>query len=134
MTPNTASTPCSPRFVTVIVGSDISELRSEPARARATRSVRPRMISPRFFLSTSWIAGAMRPPWRIEMATPRWMPLAGWNAPFTQKPFSSGTFAERERHGLQLQGAHQQPLGDGRFSFSRASHSAARCIGTISDR
>ena len=38
MTPKTLSTPRSPRLVTVIVGSDISELRSEPARARETRS------------------------------------------------------------------------------------------------
>src|SRR5581483_12072927 len=35
---NTVSTPCSPRLATVIVGSDNSELRKLPARARLTRS------------------------------------------------------------------------------------------------
>lgn len=34
MMPKTLSTPCSPKLVTVIVGSLNSELRKEPARAR----------------------------------------------------------------------------------------------------
>ena len=70
MTPNTASTPCSPKLVTVIVASAISELRSTPARTRFTKSRKFTMISLKLCLSTSWSAGAMSPPWRKEIATP----------------------------------------------------------------
>ena len=64
-------------------------------------------------MSTSWIAGAMRPPWRIEMATPRWMPLRGLERSVHPEAVQLRRLRERERHGLQLQRAHQQPLGDG---------------------
>src|SRR5581483_6853717 len=55
------SAPRSPRLVTVIVGSENSELRSCPARARVTRSRNASISSSRFSASASWIAGATRP-------------------------------------------------------------------------
>src|SRR3972149_2454348 len=70
MMPKTVSTPCSPRLVPLIVGSDSSELRRPPARARWTRSRKFRMRSPRLWRSASWRAGATTPPPLSEMAKP----------------------------------------------------------------
>ena len=66
---------------TVIEGSLISELRSEPARARFTRSESAGISSSSGRRSTSCSAGAIRPPWRSEMATPTCAAAAGSKPP-----------------------------------------------------
>src|SRR3990172_6161227 len=70
----TVSAPRSPRLVTVIVGSESSELRSDPARARETRSRKPGITSSRLSYSAWCSAGATRPPPRRKIAMPRCTP------------------------------------------------------------
>ena len=61
-----------------MVGSDISELLRLPARARFTRSESELINSSKLSLSTAWIAGAINPPCRSEIATPTCTASLGW--------------------------------------------------------
>ena len=103
MTPKTASALSSPRFVTVMVGSLISELRSVPARARPTTSPRAVMSSASGRWSVSRIAGATRPPWRSETATPMWIALEGRYVAVDEVAVELGEVAKRERRRLEEQ-------------------------------
>ncbi len=125
MTPNTESTPLSPRLVTVIVGSDISELRSEPARARATRSVRSSISSSSGFSATSWMAGATRPPPRSEIATPTWVPVAGSKWSSRQNPLNSPNFGRASATALSCSTAGRIRSVIGRPAFCSVSQSSA---------
>ena len=127
--PWTSSTPWSPRLVTVIVGSDSSELLSVKPRARATRSVSSRISSSRLFASASRIAGATSPPCRIEIATPRWMPGPGRNAPFSKKPLSCGCFRSASATAFSSSTASSTRCVTGRPSLRAASQRLARASG-----
>ena len=91
ITPSTDSAPRSPRLVAVTVGSDSSEPRSRPVRARCTRSRSDCISAGSDSVSASWIAGATSPPPRSAIAQPRCTRDDGRNAPSSTKPLSSGT-------------------------------------------
>src|SRR5271168_3140637 len=103
MTPNTVSTPRSPRLVTVIVGSDISELRNAPLRARVTRSrSRAIRVLERKFVrvanSRRDQAAAADGDRRADMdAGPRLKPFGG------EEPVELRGLAERTRNRLEQQ-------------------------------
>ena len=75
----------------MIVGSDISELRSEYERARLTRSRKACISWSRLSSSVWWIAGATRPPPRSAMATPTLMSSRRTSSSPCHVAFSSGT-------------------------------------------
>ena len=112
MTPKTVSTPCSPRLVTVMVGSESSELRSPPLRARCTRSRKPRMRSPRLLPAVSWSAGATRPPPRSEIATPTWTASLRTGSPPRQHRVQLRHVPQGQRHRLDEQHAVEEPVRD----------------------
>ena len=96
--------------MTVSVGSDISEPRRWPARARPTRSFIALIISSTVRRSASWMVGATSPPPRSEIATPRCTPDPGTNASSTQNPSGSARFPHGQRGRLEQEGCRDEPL------------------------
>ena len=121
-------TPCSPRFVTVIVGSDISELRKPTGASRgSTRSRRSRISSSR--LLRVGVVERRRDRGRrraARSATPTCTERSGRKRSSTKKPLSSGHSRAAQRDRLEQERGREETLRDRTLRVASARASCER--------
>ena len=134
MMPYSASTPRSPRLETVMVGSEISELRMRPARVRCTRSRMP-AISSSSGSSIGVVHRRRRQPAAAngdrdaDMDRRRRLEFA-----VAIEPVEGGKPARGQSDRLDGQRAEQQPAVRRRSAFCSASHCSQAVTSTWCSR